>query len=325
MGNHDYHDFNFSSNQNQKKFFDIIKSYPNSHFIINNFDFIFWSQDNYLITEEGITNYEWIRTHLNIGRKHSRKKGKPIFLFTHIPPKNTVYGSDILGHEGIYNLLKNYHEVICISAHSHSSLKSIKSIWQGNFTVINTQSISYINSDNFSIDQNEYEVRMESGKNCDSMGLIAHLSEDKIIFERVEFLTENILKEKWRINFPLIAENFLYTFEKRNKKKIPIFPKEDIKIKKNIINNLNNTYIIFNAANHVDYVNKYKIILKNKVIGQKKCLYYYSYYYKNSRQIYKTMKFKLPNNLKPGKYYIEIYAYDPFDNESKPIKGLIII
>ena len=95
---------------------------------------------------------------------------------------------------------------------------------------------------------------MESGKNCDSMGLIAHLSEDKIIFERVEFLTENILKEKWRINFPLIAENFLYTFEKRNKKKIPIFPKEDIKIKKNIINNLNNTYIIFNAANHVDYV-----------------------------------------------------------------------
>ena len=166
---------------------------------------------------------------------------------------------------------------------------------------------------------------MESGKNCDSMGLIAHLTDDKIIFERVEFLTEIILDEKWRINFPLKTENFLYTFEKRNKKKIPIFPNEDIKIKKEMRNNLKNTYIIFKAANHVDYVNKYKIILKNKINGQKKSLYYYSYYYKNSRQIYKTMKFKLPNDLKPGKYYIEIYAYDPFYNESKPIKGLIII
>ena len=125
MGNHDYHDFNFNSNQNQKNFYDILKSFPNSHFIINNYDFIFWSQDNYLITEKGITNYEWIRNNLNLARKHSRNKGKPIFLFTHIPPKNTVYGSDILGHEGIYNLLKNYHEIICVSAHSHSSLKSI--------------------------------------------------------------------------------------------------------------------------------------------------------------------------------------------------------
>ena len=325
MGNHDYHDFNLSSNQNQKKFYEIIKSYPNSHFIINNFDFIFWSQDNYLVTEECITNYEWIRNNLNLARKNSRKKQKPIFLFTHIPPKNTVYGSNNLGHEGIYNLLKNYHEVICISAHSHSSLKSIKSIWQGNFTVINTQSISYINSDNFSIDENEYEVRMDSGKNCDSMGLIAHLNNNKIIFERVEFLTETILEEKWKIDFPLKTENFSYTFEKRNKKKIPIFPGASIKIKKNVINNLENIYIIFNAANHIDYVNKYKILIENKTNGRKKCLYYYSYYYKNSRQKYKTMKFKLPHYLKHGKYYIEIYAYDPFDNESKPIKGQIII
>jgi len=325
MGNHDYHDFNFNSNQNQKNFYDILKSFPNSHFIINNYDFIFWSQDNYLITEKGITNYEWIRNNLNLARKHSRNKGKPIFLFTHIPPKNTVYGSDILGHEGIYNLLKNYHEIICVSAHSHSSLKSIKSIWQGDFTVINTQGISYINSDNFSLDENEYDVRMESGKNCDSMGLIAHISDKNIIVERIEFLTEIIMKEKWKINFPLKNDNFSYTFEKRNKKKKPIFTNDIIKIEKKERNHLKNTYIIFHAAKHENYVNKYKIIIQNGINCKKKILYYYSFYYKNSRQKNKIMIFKLPKYLKSGKYYIEIYAYDAFDNESKPIKGKIII
>ena len=47
MGNHDYLDFNFTSSENQKKFYKVINSYPNSHFIINDFHFILWSQDNY--------------------------------------------------------------------------------------------------------------------------------------------------------------------------------------------------------------------------------------------------------------------------------------
>ena len=48
MGNHDYFDLNFTNSENQKKFYKVINSYPNSHYIINGYHFIFWSQDNYL-------------------------------------------------------------------------------------------------------------------------------------------------------------------------------------------------------------------------------------------------------------------------------------
>ena len=322
MGNHDYFDLNFTNIENQKKFYKVINSYPNSHYIINGYHFIFWSQDNYLINERGITNYTWIKNNLDQARQNLKKKGDPIFVITHIPPKLTVYGSEtIWGHEGIYNFLKDYHEVICISGHSHYSLRNTRSIWQKDFTVVNTQSISYVDLDNYFI--NAINVRRESARDCESMGLIAHLTNKNIIFDRVRFLTEEIMEEKWKINFPINIKEFEYTLEKLNKKEVPVFQNKTIKIEEKMENNFLNYYIVFNAAAHSEYVYKYKIVLKsfmNK--GIKKVLYYYSDYYKNKKERKKIMKFKLPN-INPGMYNIEIYAIDSFDNISQPLKSEI--
>ena len=322
MGNHDYFDLNFTNSENQKKFYKVINSYPNSHYIINGYHFIFWSQDNYLINDRGITNYTWIKNNLDKARQNLKKKADPIFVITHIPPKLTVYGSEtIWGHEGIYNFLKDYHEVICISGHSHYSLRNTRSIWQKDFTVVNTQSISYVDLDNYFI--NAINVRRESARDCESMGLIAHLTNKNIIFERVRFLTEEIMEEKWKINFPINVKEFEYTLEKLNKKEVPVFQNKTIKIEEKMENNFLNYYIVFNAASHSEYVYKYKIVLKsfmNK--GIKKVLYYYSDYYKNKKERKKIMKFKLPN-INPGMYNVEIYAIDSFDNISQPLKSEI--
>ena len=322
MGNHDYFDLNFTNSENQKKFYKVINSYPNSHYIINGYHFIFWSQDNYLINDRGITNYTWIKNNLDKARQNLKKKADPIFVITHIPPKLTVYGSEtIWGHDGIYNFLKDYHEVICISGHSHYSLRNTRSIWQKDFTVVNTQSISYVDLDNYFI--NAINVRRESARDCESMGLIAHLTNKNIIFERVRFLTEEIMEEKWKINFPINIKEFEYTLEKLNKKEVPVFQNKTIKIEEKMENNFLNYYIVFNAAAHSEYVYKYKIVLKsfmNK--GIKKVLYYYSDYYKNKKERKKIMKFKLPN-INPGMYNIEIYAIDSFDNISQPLKSEI--
>ena len=322
MGNHDYFDLNFTNSENQKKFYKVINSYPNSHYIINGYHFIFWSQDNYLINDRGITNYTWIKNNLDKARQNLKKKADPIFVITHIPPKLTVYGSEtIWGHDGIYNFLKDYHEVICISGHSHYSLRNTRSIWQKDFTVVNTQSISYVDLDNYFI--NAINVRRESARDCESMGLIAHLTNKNIIFERVRFLTEEIMEEKWKINFPINIKEFEYTLEKLNKKEVPVFQNKTIKIEEKMENNFLNYYIVFNAAAHSEYVYKYKIVLKsfmNK--GIKKVLYYYSDYYKNKKERKKIMKFKLPN-INPGMYNIELYAIDSFDNISQPLKSEI--
>ena len=63
----------------------------------------------------------------------------------------------------MFDILKNYPEVICISGHSHYSLKNPKSIWQGDFTAINTQSISDLGLDRKYI--NADDVHFNSAKN----------------------------------------------------------------------------------------------------------------------------------------------------------------
>ena len=324
MGNHDYFDLTISDFEKQKNFYKVINSYPNSHYIINNFNFIFWSTDNEIISYNGITNYTWIENTLEKVHKSLKRKGEPIFVITHIPPKKTVYGSEgIWGHDGIYNILNKYSEVICISGHSHYSLKNIKSIWQGNFTVVNTQSISYVDLDSYFT--NTHEVRYESAKNCDSMGLIAYLSQNNIVFERVEFLTEEIMKEKWKIDFPINVDKFEYTFEKRNKKIKPVFHDNNINIEQIKGKNQQN-YILFNAATHVDYIYKYQVILNNiNNDSYKIVLYYYSDYYKNEKKRKKSLKYKLPNDIEKGVFNVTIYAIDSFNNIGKPIKGSIII
>ena len=134
-----------------------------------------------------------------------------------MPPKKTVYGSEnIWGYKGIFDFCKHYPEVICISRHSHYSLKNIKSIWQGEFTVINTQTLSYVDLDNYYI--NAKNVRFDSAKNVDSMGLIAYLTNDKVIFDKIEFSTKEFMEESWEIEFPLELKNFKYQFEKKIKK-----------------------------------------------------------------------------------------------------------
>ena len=317
MGNHDYKDIQYDINENQQKFFYYMKSYPYAHYIINNFNFIFWSNDNSINDEMGVQNDIWIKSTLEKAREKKYKKGDPIFVITHMHPKNTLYGSEGGGgNTVIYETLMDYPEVISISGHSHYSLRNIKSIWQGNFTAINTQSLSYVDLDNYY--QNAEEVRSDS-KESDSVGLIAYLNKNNVIFERIDFPEEEIFEEKWIINFPINSSDFIYTFEKRNKKIIPIF--NDINGINTEKNNNKKNYIIFNAAYHEDYIYNYKIIIKKENFNEE--YLYYSDYYKNKRKRKEIIKFELPHELGTGKYDVEIYAIDSFNNTSLPKKGTI--
>ena len=318
MGNHEYLDLDKEDYEKQEIFFSYMKSYPYSHYIINNFNFIFWSNDNYNYDDSGVRDFTWIKSILEKARNMKKREGDPIFVITHMPPKKTVYGSEgKWGNTEVYNVLKNYPEVICISGHSHYSLRNIKSIWQKSFTAINTQSISYVDLDDYF--QNAMDVRLNSAEN-DSMGLIAHLSEDNVIFDRIEFLTKEIMDERWIINFPINSANFIYNFEKRNKKIKPVFTNNnDIKIEK-----LNNQkFILFSAAHHDDYVYCYKLIFKGNNFQND--YFYYSDYYKNKKFRKEVIEFKLPNKIPSGKYDVEIYAIDSFNNMSEPKIGIINI
>ncbi len=321
MGNHDYFDKDNSKVENQKKFYNYMNSYPFYHAIINNYNFIFWSNENREHTDSILEENEWIKSSLENARQNLYRKGDPIFVISHMPPMLTMYGSEsIWGNQDVYDILKDYPEVISLAGHSHYSLRNIKSIWQGEFTAINIQGLSYVDLDPYYI--NLKYVRKDS-KKIDSMGLVGYLYIDKIVFERVEFSTREVMEEKWKIDFPIDKSKFEYTFETRNKKIMPIFNDENgIKIVKK--NNNKRTFIIFDSASHPDYIYNYKILLKdkNKMIKE---MYYYSDYYKNEKLRKNKMVFELPNDLNKGKYDVEIYASDSFNNTSKPKIGTIEI
>ena len=313
MGNHDYFNTSLSIFERQKQYYSIVGDYPSSHYIINYYHFIFWGNDNEKIGDNGTANTLWIDKELKLAKKYLYRKGDPIFVFTHMHPMKTVYGSEnIWGSQVIFDALKNYSEVICFSGHSHYSLRNDRSIWQKEFTVINTQSISYVDLDNYFVNSNE--VRQISSNNS-YMGIISELNENKITMERIYFMTEEVLEDKWVINFPINNNSFNYTLDKLSKNiKPPFFEKQN-----NIKFDESKRLLKFLSAIHQRYVYCYKIIFKNSKNNQK-ILKYYSDYYIVPKLRKKEVELYIPINITENyDYNIEIYAIDSFGQESQPL------
>ena len=64
--------------------------------------------------------------------------GKPIVVFDHVPPYDTVYNSVMWGDRGMRHrrILDKYPQVVSVSGHSHNSILNERCIWQGTFTAV---------------------------------------------------------------------------------------------------------------------------------------------------------------------------------------------
>ena len=136
MGNHEWYtsDGNGSMNnynslgQDHNKYFDI-KGYPFIYIGLSG-----GSEDNY--SNESIS---FLKESLKDAALHY--KGKPIFVFQHIPPFGTVQGSrsddGAWGSKKVYDVLKDYPQVVDFSGHTHFSSRCPLTLWQDKFTAIN--------------------------------------------------------------------------------------------------------------------------------------------------------------------------------------------
>ena len=149
MGNHEYYTtkkrkIGYNLEKNIKIFRENFDKYPFYHAKINQFHFIFWSMQNYDNKFEYKIHTDWIEKHIKLAEDDLKNKGDPIFIITHAPAKFTVYGSEEeSGTTQAFDIFKKYENVFVISGHSHRSLRHERSIWQQEFTAINTQSIAY--------------------------------------------------------------------------------------------------------------------------------------------------------------------------------------
>ena len=316
MGNHDYWTFNgldysYKNNKEKQKLFEEkTKEKPFTHKIINGYHFINWSCDNASL-DNPIVYFSWFEKQIKIANNSDKK---PIFVTTHFPPEYTVYGSEEWGEENLNKYFKKYPQIINFSGHSHFSLIDERSIYQKDYTAIQTQSISYIELEkgkvNGSIPKDEYDNLMISAKNC--MGLICNVNDNKVVIKRISFEKNEFYGDDWIIDIPIDKKNFRYLHEEMEKKSAkPYFIFENDEDKKIIIEKNNNKNIIkFKQAFHPNFVHSYQIIFKNN-LDKEYIFLYFSDFFLMPLDRKKIISFGL-NDYLNGKYNVKIYAIESF-------------
>ena len=330
MGNHDYwlsymQNGKFSPKFGNPKelqflFFTKMKEKPFTHKVINGYHFINWGCDNGSLDKPN-ENVDWVEEQIKKALEDNDKK--PIFVITHFAAKDTVYGSNDWGTITIKNILKKYPNIIHFSGHSHFSLIDERSIWQKEFTSIQTQSISYTELDkefeNGPYPCDEYGDIKIAAKNY--MGLIMNIDDSKVELQRISFANNKFYEKPWIIELPLDPNNFKYTFEKRfNERHKPKFIFENENDKKIIFENdekiKDGIAFKFKAAFHENFVHTYKVQLinsKNEIIEKLYC----SDFFLLPEDRKKIVRFKLKkNNIPTEEYKVKIFAKESFGKES---------
>lgn len=265
LGNHDYWLPMFAEcgeiptpAKMQKRFTKYTGEPVNSHQVINGFHFICWSSMDGSY-DKSYRNYETVRAELD--KAVADNPENPIFVITHLNPSETVYGSDGWGNDDINKLLKDYPQVISLSGHSHFSIIDERSVWQGDYTALTTQSLDYIELEegkyNGSVPKDAYGNRIaEDMPAC----LYMNIENGKVTVERLEANSGKALKEPWVFEAPF-DKPAKYTDSRKMQNQAPALD-ENIGAKLVDIadvDGVQRTALSFKAGSDDDFVHSYKI------------------------------------------------------------------
>lgn len=148
----------------------------------------------------------------NLADAAKKYPGKPIFVFTHVPPLNTVYGSRTgeggWGTSKFHDILSKYPQVIVFSGHSHFPLGDPRSIHQRNYTSVNDGSVTYSEIEpgavNEGIHPDKYDYVTEA--------IVVNVySQHKVEMERWDTYNNEEIFPRWVVSAPHDGSKFIYT------------------------------------------------------------------------------------------------------------------
>lgn len=320
MGNHDYWLPAFfdcwdipDTGKMQKRFKEATGENAYSHKVINGYHFINCSPENGNMSGAYTGVIDWLKEQIKIAEADG---DKPIFVQTHQSPYGTVCMSATSdGDKELYDALVDHPRVINIAGHSHASLRDPRSIWQGAFTAIQTQSLSYTC----------YEGSYENSSDYEGlpMGMIMELSDDNVSVSRIDALTGERLGDAWIWNAK--TENTKYAFDNVSANvSEPEFRNTVVDVLK--YNGV--TYFKFDQAvvEKASAVLSYKmeVYKDGKIVNFKvndvmsDSLMYLSDYFVKTPSDTALLEFK--RSLEPGAYSIKIYAIEAYGKISKPLE-----
>lgn len=343
MGNHDYWlpmfvdcwEIPFKSKMRNRFMEYTGEKSPWTHKVINGYHFIACSPTSGDMDDSAYEKkIDWLKSQIEMAVKED--SNKPVFVITHSNPKGTVNYKDG-GCENLNELFSQYLQVVSISGHTHASLMSESSIWQGEYTALNTQCLSYVSSGMGDVVQEDDSFAADN-----PIELIMEIENDKITIRRYSILTGEEVKDPWVIKLPVNKDEFTYTDEKREAESVAPTWNEGWNLQ--VTNDENGTWLSFPAAVHPDLVETYKLEFidnsGNKVVFNKgdsenpvkeEFITCVSDFLRVPDERSKTVRINLKdfigeNGLKKGeKYTVSITAFETFGKSREAKTAEIIL
>ncbi|MDR2472072.1 MAG: metallophosphoesterase [Tannerella sp.] len=243
--------------------------------------------------------------------------GKPIFVFMHIPPLNTCYGSwthEGWGGDAFSSILNKYPQAIVFSGHSHFPLGDPRSIHQNLFTAVNDGSVTYSEVEPKLLSEG---IHPEGYKNITEGVIVNLLANGNVEMERWDTNRDEEITPRWIVEAPHDGSRF--TYKNRNGLPAPVFaPKAEVNVTK--INAADSScVVVFPQASDNDVVHHYlvEILDKDKILAENRT---FSRFYLNSATP-SSLRVKFSGLPPKRKLTARVTALDSYKNASVPVKS----
>ena len=268
--------------------------------------------------------------------------GKPIFVFTHVPPRWTVYGSwpeyesgNAWGMKVLNPVLNKYPQAVVFAGHSHYPVGDPRSIHQGAnpqsprqnyYTVINTGSTTYSEVNPGVVAPG---IHPEKYAYVTEGLVVSELENGDIEIRRYDTYRNQEIgaQNRWVLKAPFDGSQFQYAdirdrddnpnnVKLRDGLPAPAFTKSaEIKVE---VSPFDATALIPQATDN-DCVFRYRIRVSRGglVLSEK---YIFSQFYLNSDSP-NPISYYIPSLTSDTDYEVEVVAYDSYDNTSTALKA----
>ena len=314
MGNHDR--YNDSGDINGLTHFEKTLGQPVSQYIEHKgypFILVNMASKKYpYYTEEEVKFLE-----ISLEKAAHKYPRKPIFVFCHVPPQNTVYGSGAQegwGSPTLYDSLKKYPQAIVFSGHSHFPVVDERSIHQKDFTTVNVGSTAYT----------ELERGFSEGihppyNNNVTEAVVAKVKrKNKVELHRIDTYRNEPIRKPWVLKSPHHTASFAYTQAHADR----LSPQFDVDASIEIVNITDDSCdFIFPQASDNHAVHHYVVdIIRTDNAKVYKRYTVSSQYYLNTAQP-ALLPWKATGLEGETSYKVRILAIDSFGNTSQPISS----
>lgn len=310
LGNHDYYTGTIeeSHERYKSKFgkeslhaYEIIKGYP---FIVISIDHV----DNAELGRGWYSQQtvDWVTQCLADAAE--KCPGKPIFIFSHIPVEGTVpfSGGRANSSTQFKALFEQYPQIVFFSGHEHTSLANPRGIFQDKFTAIDTSTgwAATVDANGLNAWPVEGQQVME--------GIVARVEENgDVTIEKWDALRGEEITPPWVIKAPHDGTAFGYAG--RTGGDGPVFTTSSPVISKI---SENGCRVTWTQATDEDRVFYYKVETYNTANDQQvSSNTVFSCYFWNSGMP-SELQYDLTGLVLGESYYVRIYAYDLFHNQS---------